>query len=939
MKNRKQLFFHFFSFFAFFLFSVCFSSCEFFNQPVREYLEYWTSTCQVGKMEYASEYTYFDDVPQVSANGTLEIRLYLVNPKGIPILKNPDTNKKCFSFAVENGESPGTNYSEEAMDADQTSVRIKIKLDDRNEGQKITLSGCLWPENKTQFEESQLKKSYPETFYSTTFVQNTPPDNIKDLQRAPDFFPETKKAYISFKVPKQDQCRNKNSTYEVKYYFREDNGSMSYKGSRILTLADNKNPDSGRDTFMYYFEEQTDDILNRYEYTVQETGPHGLKAELRATDKALGPCILVEPVVTVNNEFNGLKDEDDYLCIEVPSNDSTVSFTAIPGQEGDTLTVTDNGTVMVPTGNLYTVSGIGQHQIIATSSRTDAFPVTVEKKIRIVKTPSAASIVLGTPFNGKGQDTSGYWYIEVNNASDKVNYTISPTEEGTTLSGTIDSTTFSETDTSKTGTLDVSSHTLTGVIHKQYCKDVSVTKKVKVVRKLQAPSCSFSPGKTGTKTGDFEWIEVPDGSTYVTYTITAASGCTMEIKNSYGNSTTTVNTHTYTNNLASLGAASSRDYTLTITVKKPYQNDQTFYKYIKMVRKLQKPAFTYYKNSGHTVLASKDDNADTSEMIRQAYADNTYGIELKDYGETMYYVASLGTGESLTIEDKSHDDESLDSPEGTLTLGYHRLRLLVSREGYQTQEYEELVYVQGILANPVINYVNKSKLVSASDKDTVYFSFLSNNKLYYTVSAGNDGNKLVVKKGTHTESPNAQKQYALMPDTTNSLSITQTRDFCKPNVYARTVEVKIKPITLSYNNNDDGTGRLYVYLSGFNKNKFDLKGKILVNENEAFSYIHSNRDNVKQNEWHELGDSGNPSFTITCSSTKDELKIAVASLRRNVGNATDDPDNDGIAGSCTKTFSTLTKDESNPSLWVLESDEISEKNRSIKIKILFMVSD
>ena len=197
MKNRKQLFFHFFSFFAFFLFSVCFSSCEFFNQPVREYLEYWTSTCQVGKMEYASEYTYFDDVPQVSANGTLEIRLYLVNPKGIPILKNPDTNKKCFSFAVENGESPGTNYSEEAMDADQTSVRIKIKLDDRNEGQKITLSGCLWPENKTQFEESQLKKSYPETFYSTTFVQNTPPDNIKDLQRAPDFFPETKKAYIS----------------------------------------------------------------------------------------------------------------------------------------------------------------------------------------------------------------------------------------------------------------------------------------------------------------------------------------------------------------------------------------------------------------------------------------------------------------------------------------------------------------------------------------------------------------------------------------------------------------------------------------------------------------------------------------------------------------------------------------------------------------------
>ena len=60
---------------------------------------------------------------------------------------------------------------------------------------------------------------------------------------------------------------------------------------------------------------------------------------------------------------------------------------------------------------------------------------------------------------------------------------------------------------------------------------------------------------------------------------------------------------------------------------------------------------------------------------------------------------------------------------------------------------------------------------------------------------------------------------------------------------------------------------------------------------------------------------------------------------RNVGVIEDDPDDDGIAGSCTKTFSNLKKDESNPSLWVLESDEISEKNRSIKIKILFMVSD
>ncbi|MBP5442109.1 MAG: hypothetical protein J6Y60_02610 [Treponema sp.] len=631
-------------------------------------------------MEYASEYTYFDDVPQVSANGTLEIRLYLVNPKGIPILQKID-GSHCFSFAVENGESPGTNYSEEAMDADQTSVRIKIKLDDNNEGQKITLSGCLWPENKTSFTETQLKESYPETFYSTTFVQNTPPDNIKDLQRAPDFFPETKKAYISFKVPKQDQCRNKNSTYEVKYYFREDNGSMSYKGSRILTLADNKNPDSGSDTFMYYFEEQTDDILNRYEYTVQETGPHGLKAELRATDKALGPCILVEPVVTVNNEFNGLKDEDDYLCIEVPSNDSTVSFTAIPGQEGDTLTVTDNGTVMVPTGNLYTVSGIGQHQIIATSSRTDAFPVTVEKKIRIVKTPEPATFTFEN-LNGN-TDSNGYEYIEVETASSTAAYTISPTEEGTSVSGSIDGTSFSETDNSQTGTLDVNSHTLTAVIHKLYCQTVTTTRKIKVAKQLDAPVYEFTTnGLSGNKISGYETIEVPASSGKESYKIKPASA------DSGAKISATAGSVTFSATTQKSGQLGIGEYTFTVTVNKQYMTSRTFTRKIKVVLAIQEPNFVFTPGL-------------TSES-----GDKWVEVPATNHDVTCKITANAN-GESLAVK---HNGSTINTPANfTLSsLGDHTFSITVTKTNYKSRTFTKTIKIVEELQAPTIKFYTDS---------------------------------------------------------------------------------------------------------------------------------------------------------------------------------------------------------------------------------------
>ncbi|MBQ5399655.1 MAG: hypothetical protein IIU15_00270, partial [Treponema sp.] len=497
-----------------------FASCK-FDEPVKEYFEYWSSTCQVGKIEYASENVTVDNVPNLSASDFIDIDVYTINPKNFKLLLNP-SNGSSFSFQNESGNLYVSDYSETMVDP--TYVKIRAKFSDESEGQLITLSGCLWPENRTAFSEADLRVQSPELFYSTSFIQNTPPDNIKNLQRAEDFFPGTHKCYISFEVPDQSLNRNKNSTYEVKYYFREDDGSLSYKGNKVLTLADNKNPSAGSDVFMYYFDEQHDDFLTRYEYTVQMTGPHGLTVELRTTDPALGACVLVEPVITVLDTPNGLSDEDsdgNYECYEVLSDGDAITFTAVPGQAGDELTVTDNGNELTPTGgNTYTVSGSERHEIKATSSRTDAFSVTVTKRLRIETTPNPATFTFSQDFNGlkdESDPNNVVEYTEVDEPDSTVTYSISPTDERTTVSGTIDGTNYTNT---VSGTLEIGLHKLVSIIHKEYCQPVTLVRNIMVARKLQEPEYTFNPPLNGKTFGGYEYLEVTSSS--------LTAGCTIQ---------------------------------------------------------------------------------------------------------------------------------------------------------------------------------------------------------------------------------------------------------------------------------------------------------------------------------------------------------------------------------------------------------------------------
>lgn len=654
--------------------SIQFASCQFFNQPVREYLEYWSSTCQVGKMEYGSDYTYLDDVPQLSAKDFVEIRLYAVNPQGIPILQKATapSSEHSFSFLDEAGKIVGSEYSEEAVEP--TYVRIRTKLEDDTEGQKMTLSGCLWPENRTEFTEAELKDSYPQMFYSTTFVQNTPPDNISNFQVMTDFYPETQKAYLQFEYPKQDKNRNKNSTYEIKCYLRESDGKLYYKDSKILTLEDNKKPGAPRNKFYYYFDSQEDNLLS-YEYTVQVTGPHGLKQELLATDPSLGVCVLVEPTITVMEEFNGLKDEDGFECIEVPDNSSGVSYDITPGQAGDTLTVTIDGRSCSTSG---TVSGIGQHEIKVVASRINARSVTVTKNIRIVKTPDKAEFEFGKEFNECGRDADGYGYMEVDSVTDAVTYKITAPEEGTTLSVKIDGSVSAEMSEPKEGCLNVNRHTLVATVHKKYCNDVSVSEKVCVAKALEEPVFTFNPDLTGNKDGDFEFIEIVSGD--LSYKLEPVA----YDKNNGAKVSGSIEDVAFDEVSVKSGNLALGSYTFSGKVTMPYMTEKTFEKKISVIQALEVPEFICSDFTGNT-----DNNGfEYIEIDPSVTTTTSIKIQAGD-GCTI-----TGTCGSISI------DSSTTSKTINLGTGGYEINGIVHKENYVDKPFTKKIKVVEYLQEP-----------------------------------------------------------------------------------------------------------------------------------------------------------------------------------------------------------------------------------------------
>lgn len=732
-------------------YSILFVSCDTsFNEPVREYFEYWSTTCQVAKVEFSSAKTTINGVENLSAKEQIQIDVFAINPKGFKLLQKDEG--QCFSLQNSDNTLSYSDYSETQVDP--TYIKITAKLTDASEGQEITLSGGLYPENRTDWSESQLRKSAPELFTSVSFIQNTPPDNIKNLHVPNEFFGATSKHYVSFEIPDQSLNRNKNSTYKISYYLRESDGSVNYKGTETRSLAENKNT-SGSTTFLYYFDGQEDNLF--YEYTVQVIGPRGLKSEVYSTIPGLGVYELNEPTVTVE-DLNGLKDDDDYECVEVENENDAVSFTVVKADEGETLTVTVDGSEVA--SESYTVSGIGQHTIVAVSSKDGSRPISVTKKIRIVKKQKEPTYT--APEN------------------------LNVTEE----------------------------------------------------------------------TGGGTCIEV-EADTVVNYTITAESGCTMTVNNSYGNTSVTSNTNTHTLTLASLNDDNSRVNSLTVIVKKQYCTDKAFTKTVTLVKAIQEPTIRIYKNSGNEI------NASSYAPEESGYDDYTcYDLSLTKSGtENAYFEVTSGTGENVSVNiDGSTATESGGKYE--LSLGPHTVTLTVTKENCTTKEYIYKIYIQGTLSEPTIEYIGGIQDGKDSSGNPVYkFSYLDNDEMPVSVTAGNTGNTVSVEVNG---APTAASRFSLAPDSTYTISVVQSRQYCKTTpAYKRTVTVKIKPVTVT-------SGQAYMYCDfGDPGDENEMYGRIYLGVNGNYEKIKEFEDaDFPQYKWANFDST---SETLVLSNTSDYI--------------------------------------------------------------------
>lgn len=791
-------------------YSILFVSCDTsFNEPVREYFEYWSTTCQVAKVEFSSAKTTINGVENLSAKEQIQIDVFAINPKGFKLLQKDEG--QCFSLQNSDATLSYSDYSETQVDP--TYIKITAKLTDASEGQKITLSGGLYPENRTDWSESQLRNSAPELFTSVSFIQNTPPDNIKNLHVPNEFFAATSKHYVSFEIPDQSLNRNKNSTYKISYYLRESDGSVNYKGTETRSLAENKNT-SGSTTFLYYFDGQEDNLF--YEYTVQVIGPRGLKGEVYSTIPGLGVYELNEPTVTVE-DLNGLKDDDDYECVEVENENDAVSFTAVKADEGETLTVTVDGSEVA--SESYTVSGIGQHTIVAVSSKDGSRPISVTKKIRIVK--------------------------------------------------------------------------------KQKEPTYTAPENLKVTEETGGGTC----------------IEA-EADTVVSYTITAESGCTMTVNNSYGNTSVTSNTNTHTLTLASLNDDNLRVNSLTVIVKKQYCTDKAFTKTVTLVKAIQEPTIRIYKNSGNDII-----NASPSAPEESGYGDYTcYDLPLtiSGTGNANFEVKS-GTDEIVSAKiDGSPATES--GGKYALSLGPHTVTLTVTKANCTTKAYTKKIYIQGVLSDPTIKYSGNQDGTDSNGNPVYKFSYLDNDEMPVSVTAGNTGNTVSVEVNGATKDASG---FSLAPDSTYTISVVQSRQYCKTTpAYKRTVAVKIKPVTVT-------SGQASMYCDfGDPGSENEMCGRIYLGKNNNYEEIRSfDETNFTQYKWDDFNSTPK---TFSLSNTSDYI------CYKSEGMYEDDVTNNDSCANARGTISLSTlKTKERPFIYEIWGDG----NNRIGLRIVLNLSD
>lgn len=445
-----------------------FISCS--NPSLKEYLDYWSGTVRVGRVEVETQYAVINQQCNVNGINEVVLDLLVINPQKYELLckKSSEAPSSSFSVVDENGV-----VAADIMEVNQISsdiIRVSMQLFDENEGKRLTLSGNLYPKNMPQLWEDSV--------CSWSFIQNSPPDKFKNLDDSKSSTYEGKH-FISFTVPEQTKKRNQDIVYEIACYDPETHRLIN---KARVSPSENKN--NSEKEFHYYFDNQSKDIY--YGYTVRVIDSTGLSTELFSTIDGLGIPQIVQPSISFNIQPNGFTDSDGYEYYEIPEN-QTFSYKIEKSNPADRIECKINGEVSSETkADLQE----GSYDITIKTSRDGCYPEELKKKIKVVKELEEPNI----SFTGdyiESQDIYQFSYRWYNNMP----YEITPKESGAKVNVKIDGTEVSNKADGNDSMLFVGDHVINITVEKENQKTKEVT--VNLTVKIKPIKLGIGKGTTG----------------------------------------------------------------------------------------------------------------------------------------------------------------------------------------------------------------------------------------------------------------------------------------------------------------------------------------------------------------------------------------------------------------------------------------------------------
>jgi hypothetical protein len=180
----------------------------------------------------------------------------------------------------------------------------------------------------------------------------------------------------------------------------------------------------------------------------------------------------------------------------------------------------------------------------------------------------------------------------------------------------------------------------------------------------------------------------------------------------------------------------------------------------------------------------------------------------------------------------------------------------VTNPGQKPKTCTKDVYIQGILSDVTWNFSENSS--GTEDGYTVYkFSYLTSENMWLKTPAGNSGNTVSISDFT----PDSEGKVYLYPDIKYSLSVKQTRTYCKTKFSTKLVSIKVKPVKVTI-------GDCYLkcdFDDGWLDTTNEIAGKVHIGKNGSFQVLRDfggGTNFEKQGEWEKFKKDSNPTFYL-----------------------------------------------------------------------------